>query len=252
VKPSIAARLGRGTVLLDGGMGSALITRGLDSGEGLERWNLERPDVVRDVHAAYLTAGSEVIQTNTFRGNAFALAAHGLAAEMERINRAGARIAREAVERISSERWVAGNIGPSGRFLPPVGDASPMELEDVFAAQAAALDSGGVDYLSIETMPHLEEALCALRGALRATDLPVTVCLTFDRKKRGFFTIMGVDVPTAVAIFPGELYQPPRAWVQRQFNLQRWTEMPRGGHFAALEAPQLLAEDVRAFVRSLR
>jgi pimeloyl-ACP methyl ester carboxylesterase len=67
---------------------------------------------------------------------------------------------------------------------------------------------------------------------------------------------MGKDelapTPTAVAVFPGEISRPPREWAERSYNVCRWTEMPRGGHFAALEEPELLAEDVRAFYRSYR
>jgi len=189
------------TVLLDGGMGSALIARGLTAGGCSELWNVERPDDVLAVHAGYLAAGSVAIQTNTFGGSALALASHGLASEMEALNRAGACIARRAVEKHGAAgRIVAGNIGPSGRFLPPVGDADPDELTDAFAAQAAALSAAGVDYLAIETMIDIEEALCALRGARRATDLPVTVCLTFEKRPRGFFTVMGNSLQKAARI----------------------------------------------------
>jgi len=189
------------TVLLDGGMGSALIARGLTGGGCSELWNVERPDDVLAVHAGYLAAGSVAIQTNTFGGSAPALAGHGLASEMEALNRAGAGIARRAVEEHGAGgRIVAGNIGPSGRFLPPVGDADPAELTDAFAAQAAALADGGVDYVAIETMIDIEEALCALRGARRATDLPVTVCLTFEQRPRGFFTVMGNPLLAATHI----------------------------------------------------
>ena len=61
-----------------------------------------------------------------------------------------------------------------------------------------------------------------------------------------------VAVPTAMAVFPKEISRPPREWGERSFNVQRWTEMPRGGHFAALEEPELLAEDIRTFFRPLR
>jgi len=192
---SIGALEREGTVLLDGGMGSALIARGLEAGGCSELWNLERPDVVEAIHAAFLEAGSDVVQTNTFGGNTHALKRHGLADKMEAINTEGVSIARRAVERVTGgrgrTRLVAGNIGPSGAMLPPVGTAEPEALEDAFAAQAAVLVAAGADYLAIETMGDLREALCALRGARRATDREVTVCLTFDRKKRGFFTIMG-------------------------------------------------------------
>jgi len=193
---TFAERLEGDVVLLDGGMGSALIEHGLETGACPELWNVERPADVRDVHAAYLAAGSEVVQTNTFGGSAAALGAHGLAERMDELNRAAVRIAREAVETSSAvagpiPRWVAGCLGPSGLFLPPVGDADAAELKEVFAAQAAVLVDAGVDYLSIETMTDLREALRALEGVRSVTDFPVTVCLTFDRKPRGFFTLMG-------------------------------------------------------------
>jgi len=189
------------TVLLDGGMGSALIARGLASGGCSDLWNVERPDDVLTVHAGYLAAGSIVIQTNTFGGSALALASHGLASEMEALNCAGARIARRAVEEHGGgRRIVAGSMGPSGRFLPPVGDVDPADLADAFAAQAASLAAGGVDYIAIETMIDIEEALCALRGTRRATALPVTVCLTFEKRPRGFFTMMGNPLQEAVHI----------------------------------------------------
>jgi len=180
--------LQRRIVLLDGGMGSSLISRGLASGQCPERWNLERPDEIRAVHATFLQAGCDLIQTNTFGGHPAVLAKHGLDVEMEQINRAGARLAREVA---GEGKLVAGNLGPSGILLPPLGDAEPEAVQDGFARQAAALAEGGVDSISVETMMDLEEAVLALRGALSATNLPVTVCLTFDKKKRGFFTMMG-------------------------------------------------------------
>lgn len=189
------------TVLLDGAMGSALIARGLTGGGCAELWNVERPDDVLAVHAGYLAAGSVAIQTNTFGGSAGALASHGLASEMEALNIAGARLARRAVEQHGAQgRLVAGCMGPAGRCLPPVGDADPGELTDAFAAQAVALVAGGVDYLAIETMIDIEEALCALRGVRSATDLPVTVCLTFEKRPRGFFTMMGNPLQEALGI----------------------------------------------------
>jgi methionine synthase I (cobalamin-dependent) len=188
MRPSITQLLEERVVLLDGGMGASIIARGLEPGTSAELWNVEHPDAVREIHAEYIAAGSDVIQTNTFGGSLFVLERHGLADRTEELNSAAARIAREAA---GPDRLVAGDIGPSGLFLQPVGDADPAALEEGFARQAGALAEGGADYISIETMMDLQEALCALRGALKATSLPVTVCVTFDRKKRGFFTMMG-------------------------------------------------------------
>jgi 5-methyltetrahydrofolate--homocysteine methyltransferase len=188
---SFVERLARGTVLLDGGLGSALVELGLTGGAAAEIWNLERPDAVRSVHAAYYGAGSDVVHTNTFGANRLALERHGLSQRMADINRAGARLAKEAARDLTDGRFVAGDIGPSGRFLPPVGEVTEAELESAFAEQAAVLFEAGVDVIAIETMPDVREAMCAVRGALQTTSLPVMACLTYERKKRGFFTIMG-------------------------------------------------------------
>lgn len=188
MSPGLSALLSEGVTLLDGAMGTALMSRGLPDGEPPECWNLRRPEVVREIHAAYIAAGSAVVQTNTFGANPHALARHGLAESLEEIVAAAAQVAREAA---GTDALVAGNMGPSGRLLAPLGDATELALEDGFSRQASALAAGGVDYLSIETMMDLREAVCALRGARRATDLPVTVCLTFDQRPKGFFTMMG-------------------------------------------------------------
>lgn len=191
----IVSRFRSGPLLLDGGMGSALIDRGLQGGGSSELWNLERPDDVRAIHAGYLAAGCDVIQTNTFGGSAPALARHGLENKIDEVNRTGARLARDEAEihaaRHGTRPLVAGDMGPSGLLLPPVGDADRGELRDLFAAQASSLAEGGADYIAIETISDREEALCAIRGARQATSLPITACLTFDFKPRGFFTLMG-------------------------------------------------------------
>lgn len=179
--------LSGGPVLLDGGMGSALIARGLQLGEPPEAWNLRHPERVVDVHRSFVAAGSDAVQTNTFGGNAIRLGPSGLAAEADRIHRAAVESARAA-----GARFVIGDIGPSGEYLPPVGQADAGRWATVFAAQARALAEAGVDAFHVETMSDLREARAAL-GAIVAVapSLPVMVSMTFERKKRGFFTVMG-------------------------------------------------------------
>lgn len=177
------------TVLLDGAMGTALMKRGLPPGMPGERWNLENPEAVRDVHAAYIGAGSDVVQTNTFGGTTLRLASHGLENRFEEINREAVRVAREAA---GDDHIVAGNLGPSGLFMPPVGEADPGALEEAFTAQAEVLARAGAEAIFIETMLDLEEALLALRGAKKgAPGLAVSVCMIFEKKKKGFFSPMG-------------------------------------------------------------
>lgn len=181
------------TVLLDGGMGSSLILQGLADGGCTELWNLEHPERVRAVHEGFLRAGSDVVQTNSFGANALALARHGVENGTAEINLAAARIAREATLAVG-HGLVAGNIGPSGLFRPPVGTATVEQLQGAFTAQARALADGGVDYFSLETFSDLEEARIAIAAIRTVSELPITACLTFDRKKRGFFSLMG-DTP---------------------------------------------------------
>ncbi|MBU0754178.1 MAG: homocysteine S-methyltransferase family protein, partial [Planctomycetes bacterium] len=149
-------------VLLDGGMGTSLMKQGLASGKPGESWNLEKPEAIQTVHAGFFNAGSLVAQTNTFGGTGIRLENHGLAGQAREINQAAVMIARRAA---GDDRWVAGNIGPSGRFLPPVGDGDPEILEAAYAEQAGWLAEAGADYISIETMLDLKEARIALKAA---------------------------------------------------------------------------------------
>jgi 5-methyltetrahydrofolate--homocysteine methyltransferase len=155
---------------------------------------------VTDNHIKYYEAGSDVVHTNTFGGNTIKLAERGLADKMETINVAAARLAREGCP---AGKFVAGDIGPTGKLLKPLGDLVLEEAEEGFFRQAQALLKGGVDLISIETMFSLEEALAALRAAKRLGDVLVIAALTFNRTKKGFFTMMGEGVKQAVSAFEG-------------------------------------------------
>jgi 5-methyltetrahydrofolate--homocysteine methyltransferase len=185
-------------VIFDGGMGTMLMAAGLKAGESPELWNIEKPSLVTDIHRKYYEAGSDVVHTNTFGGNTIKLAERGLADKMETINVEAARLAREACP---AGKFVAGDIGPTGKLLKPLGDLVLEEAEEGFFRQAQALLKGGVDLISIETMFSLEEALAALRAAKRLGDVLVIAALTFNRTKKGFFTMMGEGVKQAVSAF---------------------------------------------------
>ncbi|HPW18955.1 MAG TPA: homocysteine S-methyltransferase family protein [Candidatus Aminicenantes bacterium] len=188
----------RRTVLLDGAMGTMLMARGLAVGMAPEIWNVERPDLVREVHAAYFAAGADVVSTNSFGGTPLKLAAHGLEGRAYELNHAAARLAREAAP---PGRFVAGSVGPTGKFLRPHGPCSEQDLEAAFADQVRGLAAGGVDLVLIETQYDLREALAAVRGARSVASLPIFVTMTFNDTPRGFFTLMG-DTPARAA---GEL-----------------------------------------------
>lgn len=174
-------------LLLDGAMGTQLIARGLAAGDSPERWNVDRPHDVQAVHCAYVQAGSEAVHTNTFGGNAVRLATRGLAARVRELNTAAVEHARAA-----RPAFVIGDVGPTGECLPPVGSGDSARWRAAFAEQAAALRAAGVDAFHVETMTDLREARLALL-ALRevAPDTAVIVSLAFERRPRGFFTVMG-------------------------------------------------------------
>jgi 5-methyltetrahydrofolate--homocysteine methyltransferase len=183
------------TVLLDGALGTELMARGLPQGTCPEAWNLEMPSVVKAVHADYFEAGADMVSTNSFGGSRIKLAGHGLENRFAEVNMAAARLAREAAP---EGRYVAGSMGPTGKFLKPQGEFTEDEFESAYAGQARALADGGVDVLLIETQYDLREALCALRGARMAASLPVFVTMTFNTVPRGFFTLMGDTVARCV------------------------------------------------------
>jgi methionine synthase I (cobalamin-dependent) len=183
------------TAIFDGGMGSMLIARGLGPGDNPETWNLEKPDAVAEVQHLYYEAGSDVVHTNSFGGSPVKLADRGLADQAERINRRAAEITKTVCP---AGKLVAGDMGPTGKFLKPLGDLDPRDAEDSYRRQAEALLAGGADLISIETMYSLEETLAAVRGAKSLGAVFVIASITYNRTKNGFFTMMGDGVVTAV------------------------------------------------------
>ncbi len=192
--PTLGERLEREVLLLDGGVGSELIAMGLQLGQAPERWVVEHPDRVREVHRRYAEAGSDIIHTVTFGGTPLKLEAAGLDGRCEEINSAAVRLAREAA---GEAALVAGDMGPTGQLFPPMGTATEELLLENFQRQAEVLVSAGADLISIETMYDLREAVLAVRAA-HAAGAQVFASMTFDVKKRGFFTIVGDRIPPSL------------------------------------------------------
>ncbi len=193
---SLKDRIARGAFLLDGAMGTELIALGIEAGTCNDYLNIDSPDIILDIHRSYLQAGSDAVLTNTFGANRYALARHGLADKVVEINTAAAQIARRAA---GDEKYVLGDIGPSGGFLEPLGNLKPEELKDAFAEQAGALAAGGVDGFIIQTMTALDEASVAVEAVKSVGDLPLFVSLAYDPAGDQFRTMMGVDPAAAVA-----------------------------------------------------
>jgi len=196
-RTSLKERIKQGPFILDGAMGTQLITRGIQVGACNEYLNIDSADIISEIHRAYLLAGCDAVITNTFGANKYTLARHGFTEDAARINKAGAQIARQAA---GEEKYVLGDIGPSGDFLEPLGALNTDDLRDAFAAQAEALLTGGVDGFIIETMTALDETLVAIEAAKSiAGDLPVLVSMSFDKAGDSFKTMMGVGVEAAVS-----------------------------------------------------
>ncbi len=191
----LAALLGAARpVLLDGGMGTLLQDSGLEDGAPGELWNLENPDAVRAAHAAYAEAGSRLLTTNTFGGTRPRLEMHGLGDHVGEVNRTAAQLARS----VADERGllVAGDLGPTGELLAPLGTMSREQAQALFAEQLTALVEGGIDLVLVETLSDLGEADAALAAAREvAPGLPVAVTMSFDTNVR---TMMGVRPGDAV------------------------------------------------------
>lgn len=183
-------------LLADGAMGTMLLKAGLEEGTLPETWNVDQPEKVAAIHRAYLNAGSRILLTNTFGGTRFRFARHGAADRVFELNHAAARVLREVVDGSEANALVAGDIGPSGRILIPIGDLSFEEAVDGFEEQARGLIEGGVDLIWIETMADLEEVRAAIEGIRRVSKpLPIITSMSFDTHGH---TVMGVS-PDAAA-----------------------------------------------------
>jgi len=165
-------------LVADGAMGTMLYVRGVFINQCYEEQSVRAPDLVRTVHEEYVQAGAELLETNSFGANRFKLAQFGLEHEVESINRAAARVAREAA---GDDVLVAGAIGPLGVRLEPYGPTSFDEAYEAFAGQVAALRDGEVDCLILETFADLEEVTQAARAARAvAPHLPLIAQMTID------------------------------------------------------------------------
>jgi len=184
----LSALLSGRLAVSDGAWGTELQKRGLGRGDCAEGWNLDHPDRVREVAESYVVAGSEVILTNTFGGNRFALERHGLAEHVTEVNEAGATISRAAA---GESVLVAGSVGPTGKLLM-MGEVSAEEVRAAFDAQVEALRAGGVDLICVETMSDVEEALLAVEAA-KSAGLPVVACMTYDSGPDKTRTMMGLE-----------------------------------------------------------
>lgn len=188
---------------IDGAMGTQLMAEGVEPGSCFDAVNLGSPEIVERIHRRYFDAGCDAVLTNSFGANAVTLARHNLSDTALEINRAAGEIARKAA---GPDRYVLGDIGPSGDFLEPVGPLKPDALRAAFVEQARGLVAGGVDGIIIETMTALDEMLLAIEAVRSVCQLPILCSFAFDATPDGFRTMMGLT---------------PNAIVQNLLNLEK-------------------------------
>src|SRR5712691_2745833 len=174
-----AARLAERPLLCDGAMGTMLYARGVPLDACFDVLNVNDPKIVQGIHAEYLAAGSDCIETNTFGANRFKLGVHGLGARVREINLRGAKLARDVRESMGRDVLVLGSVGPLGKYLAPIGAIEPAEAREAFREQAEGLLEGGVDAFVIETFSDLTEMRMAVEAVRAITDLPIIAEVAF-------------------------------------------------------------------------
>ena len=180
-------------LVLDGAMGTLLQERGLRPGGCPEEMNRQAPEVVSEIHAEYAAAGADILVTNTFGGNRAKLAHYGLEDDVDTLNRRAVELARKAG---GEKCFVAGSVGPTGRFVEPVGDCSFAEMVTLFKEQIRPLAQAGADVITFETFLDIRELRAGIIACQDVCDLPIIAQSTFDDAGR---TVLGTP-PDAAAV----------------------------------------------------
>jgi homocysteine S-methyltransferase len=225
------------------------------------------PKLVGEVHREYIEAGAEIIETNTFGGNRYRLAAHGLERSTREINIKGARIAREAIDISGFNVLAAGSVGPLGKPMEPIGKIKLEESRAAFTEQAEALLEGGIDLFMVETMSSLDEIVAAVEAIKAICDLPVVAQMTFTAEGTTYLghtpsEMVSRLIPLKVDVLGANCSVGPQkmldvieqlselgaAYISAQPN----AGVPRyfGGRFIYLSSPDYFADYARSFVKA--
>ncbi len=188
-------RLRERPLLGDGAMGTMLYARGVPLDACFDVLNVNEPKVVQGIHAEYIQAGADWIETNTFGANRFKLGVHGLSSRVREINLRGVKLARDVRETMGRDVFVVGSMGPLGKYLAPLGSITPEEGRAAFLEQAEGLLEGGVDAFVVETFSDLTEIQLAVEAIRAITDLPIITQVAFTQD---LVTFLG-HTPTEVA-----------------------------------------------------
>ena len=185
-----------GTLIADGATGTNYFSKGLETGDAPEIWNLTHPEYVLNLHRDFIKAGSNIILTNSFGGTSCRLKLHNQEDNVYLINKKAAEIAKEAVCLFKKEKikevLIAGSIGPTGELFRPLGELDILKGTEIFYEQALALKDGGADFVWIETLSSLDEVDSALNGAEKA-GIDAAITMSFDTAKRSMMGVTPTD-----------------------------------------------------------
>jgi len=188
---NLKSKMGKKVILLDGAMGTQLYQRGMPQGVSLELWALKNQNIVADIHREYFLSGADIIYTCTFGANKIKLGEYGCK-DVFQVNKKLSGIAKSSSR---AGKLVAGDIGPTGRFVAPFGNTAFEEAVGIFKQQVRGLLAGGVDLFVIETMMDIQEARAALIAVKELTDKFTMVSLTYEKTGR---TLNGTDPVSAL------------------------------------------------------
>ena len=193
-------RLGKEILYFDGGMGTLLQEKGLAPGELPETWNLEHPEVIREIHRRYIEAGSDIVLTNTFGANA--LKFHDERCSLKEIVESAIDHVKAAIREAGDDRriYTALDVGPTGKLLKPMGDLDFETAYEAFREVMVIAEKAGADLIHIETMSDTYELKAAVLAAKENTSLPVFATAIIDERRK---LLTGADVPSVVALLEG-------------------------------------------------
>jgi homocysteine S-methyltransferase len=250
--------------IFDGAMGTMLYAKGIYINRSYDELNLVAADLVREVHAEYVRAGADIIETNTFGANINKLQPYGLEANLREINIKAARIAREAA---GNRALVAGAIGPLGLRIEPYGPTSFDEARQMFSEQASALLEGGVDLFVLETFSDISELHQAINAVRELCDLPIVAQVTIQMDGNTLFgatpevftkriaewgaDVIGLNCGVGPAIVLNAI-EKMRALTDKKLSAQPNAGLPRdvGGRQIYMCSPEYMAEYSRRIIQA--
>lgn len=190
----LLSELNKRILVIDGAMGTQLMNGGVKPEDCFDLQNIKRPELVQSIHKAYVKAGADILETNTFGANAIKLADYKLEKKVREINIEAASLARKVVR---DKGFVSGSIGPLGKLIDPLGEVTFDQAYAAFAEQAKALEAGGVDVVCVETLSDLQEMRAAVIAIKNETKLPVIASMTYDENEK---TVYGTPPEVAVVV----------------------------------------------------